>query len=59
MPSGKTILSFGTHWVDRLLRGVQGYLQRMAYDLLAPGDYLTQAATNLLMHGNLSASARS
>jgi hypothetical protein len=26
----------------------------MAYDLLAAADYLTQAAIQLLMHGNLS-----
>jgi hypothetical protein len=34
--------------------GVHGWRGRMAYDLLAAADYLTQAAVQLLMHGNLS-----
>ena len=34
--------------------GVHGWRGRMAYDLLATADYLTQAAVQLLMHGNLS-----
>jgi len=34
--------------------GVHGWRGRMAYDLLASADYLTQAAIQLLMHGNLS-----
>jgi len=33
---------------------VHGWRGRMAYDLLAAADYLTQAAIQLLMHGNLS-----
>ena len=34
--------------------GVHGWRGRMAYELLAAADYLTQAAVQLLMHGNLS-----
>jgi hypothetical protein len=34
--------------------GVHGWQGRMAYELLAAADYLTQAALHLLMHGNLS-----
>lgn len=34
--------------------GVHGWRGRMAYDLLATTDYLTQAAVQLLIHGNLS-----
>lgn len=34
--------------------GVHGWRGRMAYELLAAADYLTQAAMQLLMHGNLS-----
>lgn len=34
--------------------GVHGWRGRMAYELLAAADYLTQAALHLLMHGNLS-----
>ncbi len=34
--------------------GVHGWRGRMAYELLAASDYLTQAAVQLLMHGNLS-----
>jgi len=34
--------------------GVHGWRGRMAYELLAATDYLTQAAVQLLMHGNLS-----
>jgi hypothetical protein len=34
--------------------GVHGWRGRMAYELLAAADYLTQAAIQLLMHGNLS-----
>jgi len=34
--------------------GVHGWRGRMAYELLAGADYLTQAAVQLLMHGNLS-----
>lgn len=34
--------------------GVHGWRGRMAYDLLAASDYLTQAAVQLLMHGSLS-----
>lgn len=34
--------------------GVHGWRGRMAYELLATADYLTQAAIQLLMHGNLS-----
>jgi hypothetical protein len=34
--------------------GVHGWRGRMAYDLLAAADYLTQAAVQLLMHGNLT-----
>jgi len=34
--------------------GVHGWRGRMAYDLLAAADYLTQAAIQLLMQGNLS-----
>jgi hypothetical protein len=34
--------------------GVHGWRGRMAYELLASADYLTQAATQLLLHGNLS-----
>ena len=33
---------------------VHGWRGRMAYDLLAAADYLTQTAVQLLMHGNLS-----
>lgn len=33
--------------------GVHGWRGRMAYELLAAADYLTQAAVQLLMHGNL------
>lgn len=34
--------------------GVHGWRGRMAYELLAAADYLSQAAIQLLMHGNLS-----
>lgn len=34
--------------------GVHGWRGRMAYELLAAADYLTQAAVQLLMHGNLT-----
>ncbi len=34
--------------------GVHGWRGRMAYELLAAADYLTQAAVQLLMHGNLA-----
>ncbi len=34
--------------------GVHGWRGRMAYELLASADYLSQAAIQLLMHGNLS-----
>ena len=34
--------------------GVHGWRGRMAYELLATSDYLIQAATQLLVHGNLS-----
>lgn len=34
--------------------GVHGWRGRMAYELLAAADYLTQAAVQMLMHGNLS-----
>jgi hypothetical protein len=34
--------------------GVHGWRGRMAYELLAAADYLTQAAVQLLMHGSLS-----
>ena len=34
--------------------GVHGWRGRMAYELLAAADYLTQAAIQLLIHGNLS-----
>jgi hypothetical protein len=34
--------------------GVHGWRGRTAYELLAAADYLTQAAIQLLMHGNLS-----
>jgi len=34
--------------------GVHGWRGRMAYELLAAADYLTQAAVQLLMHGNPS-----
>ncbi len=34
--------------------GVHGWRGRMAYELLAAADYLTQAAIQLLMHGDLS-----
>jgi hypothetical protein len=34
--------------------GVHGWRGRMAYEMLAAADYLTQAAVQLLMHGNLS-----
>jgi hypothetical protein len=34
--------------------GVHGWRGRMAYELLAAADYLTQAAVQLLIHGNLS-----
>jgi hypothetical protein len=34
--------------------GVHGWRGRMAYELLATADYLTQAAIQLLIHGNLS-----
>lgn len=34
--------------------GVHGWCGRMAYELLAAADYLTQAAVQLLMHGDLS-----
>jgi hypothetical protein len=34
--------------------GVHGWQGRMAYELLAAADYLTQAALHLLMHGDLS-----
>ncbi|QPC81699.1 hypothetical protein G4Y79_18690 [Phototrophicus methaneseepsis] len=34
--------------------GVHGWRGRMAYDLLAASDYLTQTAVQLLIHGNLS-----
>ena len=34
--------------------GVHGWQGRMAYELLAAADYLTQAALHLLIHGNLS-----
>lgn len=34
--------------------GVHGWRGRMAYDLLAASDYLTQTAVQLLVHGNLS-----
>lgn len=34
--------------------GVHGWRGRMAYELLAAADYLTQAAVQLLLHGNLS-----
>lgn len=34
--------------------GVHGWHGRMAYDLLATSDYLTQTAVQLLIHGNLS-----
>lgn len=37
-----------------LANGVHGWSGRMAYDLLAAADYLTQAAIQLLLHGNLS-----
>lgn len=33
--------------------GVHGWRGRMAYNMLAAADYLTQAAVQLLMHGNL------
>jgi hypothetical protein len=33
---------------------VHGWRGRMAYDLLAASDYLTQTAVQLLIHGNLS-----
>ena len=34
--------------------GVHGWRGRMAYDLLAASDYLTQTAIQLLVYGNLS-----
>lgn len=34
--------------------GVHGWRGRMAYELLAAAGYLVQAATQLLLHGNLS-----
>jgi len=34
--------------------GVHGWRGRMAYELLATADYLTQAAIQLLLHGNPS-----
>ncbi len=34
--------------------GVHGWRGRMAYELLAAADYLTQSAIQLLMHGNQS-----
>ncbi len=34
--------------------GVHGWQGRMAYELLAASGYLVQAATQLLLHGNLS-----
>lgn len=34
--------------------GVHGWRGRMAYELLAAADYFTQAAIQLLLHGNLS-----
>jgi len=34
--------------------GVHSWRGRMAYELLAAADYLSQAAIQLLMHGNLS-----
>jgi hypothetical protein len=34
--------------------GVHGWRGRMAYELLAAADYLTQAAVQLLIHGNLA-----
>jgi hypothetical protein len=34
--------------------GVHGWRGRMAYELLAAADYLTQAAIQLLLHGSLS-----
>ena len=34
--------------------GIHGWHGRMAYELLAAADYLTQAALHLLMHGNPS-----
>jgi hypothetical protein len=34
--------------------GVHGWRGRMAYELLAAADYLTQAAVQLLTHGSLS-----
>ncbi|MEZ4672298.1 MAG: hypothetical protein R3E39_30700 [Anaerolineae bacterium] len=34
--------------------GVHGWRGRMAYELLAASDYLTQAAIQLLIHGNLA-----
>jgi hypothetical protein len=34
--------------------GVHGWRGRMAYELLAAADYLTQSSIQLLMHGNLS-----
>jgi hypothetical protein len=34
--------------------GVHGWRGRMAYELLAVADYLTQTAVQLLIHGNLS-----
>ncbi|MCA0454884.1 MAG: hypothetical protein LCI00_13000 [Chloroflexi bacterium] len=34
--------------------GVHGWRGRMAYELLASADYLSQAAIQLLIHGNLS-----
>lgn len=34
--------------------GIHSWQGRVAYDLLVAAEYLTQAATYLLMHGNLS-----
>ncbi|MEJ5203063.1 MAG: hypothetical protein WHV66_12610, partial [Anaerolineales bacterium] len=34
--------------------GVHGWHGRMAYELLAVADYLTQAAVQLLLHGSQS-----
>ena len=45
MPSSKPILSYGTHWVDRVLGSVQSCLQHMAYNLLA--------VVRLLVYSNL------
>lgn len=42
------------HAVVACANGVHGWHGRMAYELLAAADYLTQAAVQLLMHGNLS-----